>query len=90
MVSRGGEKVPAVDVRRASFFDSEHQVHSWMRAARAELPARASLLILRTQPAPRQVCLAESSAVLYQSDGVSKILDILRSYIAPEAVDAIH
>ena len=88
MVSRGGEKVPALDGRGASFLDYERQVHLWMRTARAELPARASFLVSHMQPVPRQVCLAESSGILDHSDRVSKISDILRNYFAPEAVDA--
>ena len=90
MASRSGEKAPAFDGRGAPFLDYENQAHLWMRTARTEVPARASLLLLRRQPAPRQVCLAESSDFLDSSDGVSKILDILRNYFAPEAVDAIH
>ena len=61
-----------------------------MRAARAELTARASRLILRAQPAPRQVCLAEGSAILDHNDGVAKISDIMRNYFAPGAVGAIR
>ena len=77
MVSRGGEEAPASDGRGASFFDYEHQVRSRMRVARAELAARASFWTSHTQSAPRQVRLAEGSAILRRSDGVSKILDIL-------------
>ena len=66
------------------------KVHVWMRATRAELAARASLLISNMRLAPRQVCLAEGSAILDHDDGVAKTLDILRKYFAPDAVDAIH
>ena len=90
MVSRRGEQVPAFDRRGASFLDCEHQVLLWMRAARAEETARASLLILHTQPAPRQVCLAKGRAILDHNGGVAKIFEILRNYFAPVAVDAIH
>ena len=61
-----------------------------MRTARAELSARAALLVLHMQPAPRQVCPLEGSDILGHGDGVSKISDVLRNYFAPEAVDAIH
>ena len=60
-----------------------------MRTDCAELPARAPLLILHTQSAPRRVCVAEGSAVLGHTDRVAKILDVLRNYVVPEAVDAI-
>ena len=90
MVSRGGEKVPALDGRGAHFLDYEHQVHLGMRTARTEIPARASLLISHMRPAPRQACLAAGGDIPDRADGVSKILDILRTYSAPEAVDAIH
>ena len=42
------------------------------------------------RPAPRQVRLAEGSDILGHSDGFTRILDISRSYSAPEAADAIH
>ena len=42
------------------------------------------------QPAPRQDCLAEGSDILDQCDGVTQILDISRSYFAPEAAEAIR
>ena len=42
------------------------------------------------QPAPRRVYLAEASDILENSDGVSKISDALRTYLATEAVGAIH
>ena len=61
-----------------------------MRAARAELSARASLLILHMQPAPRRVCLAEGSNVLDRGDGAAAILNISRDHFAPEAADAIR
>ena len=61
-----------------------------MRTTRTKLTARASLLILRARPAPRQVCLAAGSDIPDHADGASKILNISRSYFAPEAVDAIH
>ena len=61
-----------------------------MRTARTEMPARASLLILHTQPAPRPECLAEGGDILDHGDGVSKISEPLRSYHAPEAVDEIR
>ena len=41
-------------------------------------------------PAPRQVCVTEGSDISDHSDRVAKILEILRNYFAPEAVDAIH
>ena len=90
MASRCGEEAPAFDGRGAHFLDYAHQGHLWMRNARAEVPARASFLVLRTQPAPRQVCLAEGGDILDHSDGVSGILDVLRNCLAPEAVDAIR
>ena len=83
MVSRGGGKAPAFDGRSASFLDYANHVHLRTHAARAELAARASLLILHMRPAPCQVCLVEGSAILDHSDGVSKIFDILRNYLAP-------
>ena len=61
-----------------------------MRATRTELAARASILVLRAQPAPRRVCLAEGRAIAGRGDGVAKILNILRTYCAPEAADAIR
>ena len=90
MASHGGEKGPASYGRGAHFSDYEHQVHPWMRTARAEMPARSSSLISRKQPAPRQICLAEGSDILEHSTGVSKISDILRNDFAREAVAAIH
>ena len=39
-------------------------------------------------PAPRQATLAEGGYVSGCSDGVTRILDISRSYFAPEAADA--
>ena len=61
-----------------------------MRATNTEFAARASLLVLHVQPAPRQVCLAEGSDILDNSDGLTRILDILRSYLAPGPADAIR
>ena len=54
------------------------------------MPARASFLNLHMQTAPRQVCPAGGSDSLVRSDGVSKILNSLRNYLSPEAVDAIR
>ena len=90
MASRSGEKVLAFDDRSAHFLDYEHQAHLWMRSARAEVPARASLLVLHMRPVPRQVCLAEGSDISGRSDGVAGISDIPGNYFAPEAADSIH
>ena len=78
-----GDKAPSFDGRGASFSDYEHQVHVWMRNARTEVSARASILILHMRPAPRQVCLADGSDISGRSDGVNKILEISRDYFAP-------
>ena len=75
MGSRGGD-----DGRGANFSGYKHQGHLWVRTARAELIARASLSILRAQPAPRQVRLAEGSDISGHGDGVSRILNISRNY----------
>ena len=75
MGSRGGD-----DGRGANFSGYKHQGHLWVRTARAELIARASLSILRAQPAPRQVRLAEGSDISGRGDGVSRILNISRNY----------
>ena len=56
--------MPAIDARGANFLDYEHHVHLGKRATRTEVAARASLLVLRRQPAPRPVCLAEGSDIL--------------------------
>ena len=61
-----------------------------MRTARAELAARAPLLILHMRPARRQVCIAGGSDISDHSDGGSKLSDILRNCFAPEAVGAIR
>ena len=90
MVSRSSEKARAFDGRGAHFLECGRQVHMWVRTTRAEASARASVLILQMQPAPRQVCLAEGRGILGRSDGVTKILEILRNYFAPDAVDAIR
>ena len=90
MVSQRSERVPAFDDRGASFLDNEHQVHLWMLTTRTEASGRASALILRMQPAPRQVCLADGSDLLGRSDGEAQILEIPRNYFAPEAADAIR
>ena len=75
MGSRGGD-----DGRGANFSGYKHQGHLWMRPTRAELIARASLSILHTQPAPRQVCLAEGSDISGHGDGVSQILNIAQLF----------
>ena len=90
MASRSGEKVPAFDGCGSHFLDYEHQVHLWTRTTRTEVSARASLLALHVKLVPRQVCLAERSGILDHRDGVTKILNVLRNYSAPEAVDAIR
>ena len=90
IASRRGEKVPVFGGRGAHFLDYEHQVHLRMRTTRTEVPARASLLVSRMQPVPRQVCLAEGSEIMDHSDRVTMLSDILRNYFAPAAVDAIH
>ena len=90
MGSRGGEKVPALDSRGANFLGDGRQVHLRMRTSRAEFAAHASLLILRMQPVPRQVCIVEGGDILDQGDSVSEILNISRNFFAPEAVDAIR
>ena len=87
---RSGEKAPAFDVRGANLLDYEHRAHTWMGATRTELTARASLLALHMQLAPRQVCPAEGSDTSDHGDGAPRILEISRSYFAPEAADAIR
>ena len=42
------------------------------------------------QPATRQACLAEGCGIPDHGDGVTRILDISRSYSALEAADASH
>ena len=90
MASPSAENAPAFDWRGTTFLDYEHQVHLWARAAKTELAARASLQALRVQPAPRQVCLAGGSDISDHGDEAARILDISRSYFAPEEADAIH
>ena len=84
MVAPGAGNAPVFDGRGATFLDYEHQVHLWMRAAKTGLAGRASLLALRMQPAPSQVCLAAGSDIL------TRIVDILRSYSDPGTADAIR
>ena len=90
MVSRGSEKVRALDGRGASFLGYDRQVRLWMRTTRTGASARESVLILPMRPAPRQVCLGSGSGILGRSDGVAKILEILRNYCAPGAADSIR
>ena len=90
MVSRGSERVLTSDCRGAHRQDYGLQVHLWVRTTRTEASARASVLILHMRPATRQVCPADGGDVLGRSDGVTKILEILRNYLAPEAADAIR
>ena len=61
-----------------------------MRATKTEPAIPASLFVLRVHSAPRPVCLAAGGDVLGHHDGVARIMEILRSYLAPEAADAIH
>ena len=61
-----------------------------MRWTQTELAAHASLLVPHMQPAPRQVCLAECGHVLDPYEKVPRILETLRSFFAPEVVDAIR
>ena len=88
MASPGAEKAPASEGHGATFLDYEHQAHLWMRATKTELAAR--VLHMHMQPAPRQVCPAQGGDILGRGDGVTRISDILRSYFAPGAADAIH
>ena len=90
VAASGNEKVPVFDGRATSFWDYEQQVYLCMRATKPGLVARASLVILHMQPAPRQVCLAEGCGLLARRDGATQILDILRNYSAPETANAIH
>ena len=90
MVSRGSEKAPAFGGRGALFLDYEHHVHLRMRPARTVACARASVLILQMQPAPRQLCLGDGSDILGRSDGAAKTLEIPRNSFAPGAAGAIR
>ena len=90
MASPGSDKAPVLHGRGATFADYEHRAHLWLRTTKTELAARASFWVLRMQPAPRQVCLAEGCDILGHGDGVTRILDNLRRGSAPEAADAIR
>ena len=90
MAPPGTDKAPVFDGRGASFLDFDKQVHQWMRATKTELAARTSLLVLHMQPAPRQVPLAECEDVSGRHNKDTRMLEILRSYFAPEAADAIR
>ena len=52
------------------------------------MDANAYQLALNARPAPRHACLAEGGDVLDRHRGLTRILDILRSYFAPGAADA--
>ena len=90
MASPGAEKSPAFDGRGSTFLDYAHQLHLWIGTSNAELAARASLLMLQVQPASRQVCPAEGSAISDRGDGATRLLDIARSFPAPGAAVAIR
>ena len=90
MATPGKDTVPAIDGRGASFLDFQRHSFPWMRTTKTELAARVSLLVLHMRPAPRKVRPAEDRDVLGRRDGVTRILEILRSYFAPGAADAIR
>ena len=61
-----------------------------MHATKTEPASRASFLALHMNSAPRQVCLAEGGGVLGHHDGAARVIEIPRSYYAPESAGAIH
>ena len=90
MATRGSDRAPVFAGGGASFLDFEQQVRLRMRTTKTEVAARASLLALQLRPAPRQVCLAAGGNISGHQDGATRILDIRRSYFAPEAAHAIR
>ena len=60
-----------------------------MRATKTDLGSSATF-VLRMNSAPRQVCLPAGGGNFDDQGGVARISEILRSYFAPEAADAIY
>ena len=83
-------KAPVFDGKDSSFQDYEQQVRLWTRTTETDPASTASTLASQTNPAPRQVCLLPCGGHLDGRGGVARILEILRSYFAPEAADAIY
>ena len=76
--------------RGSPFLDFERHVFLWVRSAETKLASRASLLVLRMRPAPRQVCLAAGGDYLDDQDGAARLLGVLRKFFPPDAAGAIR
>ena len=81
-------KAPVCDGQGASFRDFEQQVLIWARASKTDCAGRASMLVLRMNSAPRQVCPSAGGDHLDDGEGVLRLWEIPRSYLAPQAVVA--
>ena len=66
------------------------QVRLWMRMTKMEPSSRAAALVLNVNSVARQVCLSAGGDHLENTDGVSRALEILRNFFAPEAPDSIR
>ena len=70
------EKVPIIDGERASFQCYEQQVRLWMRMTKMEPSSRAAAWVLRMNWVARSVCRSTGGDQLYNTDGVTCVLEI--------------
>ena len=55
-----------------------------------DITGRDCALVLRMDPAERDVCRTEGSQQLLEPDGVMKITKVLRDYFAPDALYSVY
>ena len=83
------DKAPTFDGKGASSQDYHRQVRSRMRMDHWDHSKRLTVLILCMNSVARQVSLSSGGDRLISNDRAMRILDILKNYFAPGAVDSI-
>ena len=81
--------VPSFDGKSSSFLDYEQRVELWDATTDIPPEKRATLLILHVDATARQVCMFSGGDTLMQGDDVRTVLQALKDYFQPDAVDYI-
>ena len=81
---------PSLNDKGSPALNYEQQVRFWRREANLGPAKRASAFFLQMDVVARQVCKAAGSDAFMNGDDAERILNILREYPVPAAVDSVN
>ena len=85
----GNAFVPSFDGKASSFLDYEQRVQLWLNTTEIPEEKRATSLLLHMDTVARQVCLNSGGDVMMNGADAALVLQALRQYFQPDAVDQV-